>query len=72
LAGALRQPFSRDGVFADMLTLQAAVGASMFERMKATPTYARAAKIAPHPKEFPALPDGKTCAPKQAGCQGRI
>jgi pimeloyl-ACP methyl ester carboxylesterase len=50
-------PFSRDGVYADMLPLQATVGAAMFEQMKDTPMYQRYARIAPHPEEFPTLLD---------------
>jgi pimeloyl-ACP methyl ester carboxylesterase len=50
-------PFSRDGFYAEMLPLQAAVGAAMFEQMKATPMYQQYAEVAPHPEEFPTLLD---------------
>jgi pimeloyl-ACP methyl ester carboxylesterase len=50
-------PFGRDGFYADMLPLQAAVGAGMFEQMKATPMYQQYAKVAPRPEEFPTLLD---------------
>lgn len=49
--------FSREGVYADMLPLQAGVGAGMFEQMKETPMYQQYAKVAPHPEEFPTLLD---------------
>jgi pimeloyl-ACP methyl ester carboxylesterase len=50
-------PFSRDGFYADMLPMQTAVGAAMFEQMKETPMYQHYAKLAPHPEEFPTLLD---------------
>jgi pimeloyl-ACP methyl ester carboxylesterase len=50
-------PFSRDGFYADMLPMQSAVGAGMFEQMRETPMYQHYAEIAPHPEEFPTLLD---------------
>jgi pimeloyl-ACP methyl ester carboxylesterase len=50
-------PFSREGFYADMLPMQDAVGAAMFEQLKETPMYQHYARVAPHPEEFPTLLD---------------
>jgi pimeloyl-ACP methyl ester carboxylesterase len=49
--------YAQEGFHPEMLPMQAAVGAAMFEQMKATPMYQSYAKVAPHPEEFPTLLD---------------
>ena len=50
-------PYARDGFHAEMLPLQAAVGAAMAEQMKQTPMYTSYVAIAPRPQDFPRLLD---------------
>jgi pimeloyl-ACP methyl ester carboxylesterase len=50
-------PYARDGFHAEMLPLQAAVGAAMAEQMKETPMYISYAAVAPKPQDFPKLLD---------------
>ncbi len=50
-------PYARDGFHAEMLPLQATVGAAMAEQMKQTPMYISYAAIAPRPQDFPRLLD---------------
>lgn len=49
--------FSQDGFYAEMLPMQAQVGAPMAEIMKDTPMYQSYAAVAPDPSEFPKLLD---------------
>lgn len=49
--------FAQNGFHPEMLPMQAAVGAAMFEQMKATPMYQTYAAVAPNPEEFPTLLD---------------
>jgi pimeloyl-ACP methyl ester carboxylesterase len=49
--------FARDAYFPDLLEMQAAVGASMAESMKATPMYTSYVAVAPHPEDFPRFLD---------------
>src|SRR3989454_942371 len=49
--------YAQDGFYAEMLPMQAAVGAPMAESMKDTPMYQSYAAIAPDPEEFPKLLD---------------
>ena len=49
--------FAQDGYFAEMLPMQAAVGAGMVDMMKQTPMYSGYVAVAPHPEEFPKLLD---------------
>lgn len=49
--------FSQDGFFAEMLPMQAQVGAGMAEMMKDTPMYKSYVAVAPNPAEFPKLLD---------------
>jgi pimeloyl-ACP methyl ester carboxylesterase len=49
--------FARDGFYAEMLPMQAQVGAGMAEAMKNTPMYQSYAAVAPHPEDFPRLLD---------------
>ena len=50
-------PYARDGFHAEMLPLQAAVGAAMAEQMKQTPMYTSYVAVAPRPQDFPRLLD---------------
>jgi len=50
-------PYARDGFHAEMLPLQAAVGAAMAEQMKQTPMYTSYVAVAPKPQDFPRLLD---------------
>jgi pimeloyl-ACP methyl ester carboxylesterase len=50
-------PFARAGFYAEMLPMQAQVGAAMFDQMKETPIYRSYVAIAPNPAEFPRLLD---------------
>lgn len=49
--------FAQHGYHAEMLPMQAAVGASMAESMKETPMYQSYVAVAPHPADFPRLLD---------------
>jgi pimeloyl-ACP methyl ester carboxylesterase len=49
--------FAQDGYFAEMLAMQAQVGAAMAEAMKDTPMYQSYAAVAPDVAEFPRLLD---------------
>jgi pimeloyl-ACP methyl ester carboxylesterase len=49
--------FAQDGFYAEMLPMQAQVGAAMAPMMKDTPMYKMYASIAPNPDEFPKLLD---------------
>ncbi len=49
--------FSRDGFYAEMLAMQAQVGAAAAPMMKDTPMYKTYAAVAPHPEDFPRLLD---------------
>lgn len=49
--------FAQEGFHPELLPMQAAVGAAMFEQMKGTPMYEAYAAIAPDPAEFPKLLD---------------
>jgi len=49
--------YSRDGFYAEMLPMQAQVGAAMAEMMKETPMYQSYAAVAPRPEDFPRLLD---------------
>ncbi len=49
--------FARDGFYAEMLPMQAQVGAAMAEQMKGTPMYEGYVAVAPDPAEFPKLLD---------------
>ncbi len=49
--------YAQDGFFAEMLPMQAQVGAGMFEMMKETPMYKSYAAVAPRPQDFPKLLD---------------
>lgn len=49
--------FARDGFHAEMLPMQAQVGAAMAEHMKETPMYKSYVAVAPHPDDFPRLLD---------------
>ena len=48
---------ARDGFYAEMLPMQAQVGAGMAEFMKDTPMYKSYVAVAPHPEDFPKLLD---------------
>jgi pimeloyl-ACP methyl ester carboxylesterase len=50
-------PYGQEGFYPEMLPMQAAVGAAMFDQMKESPMYKSYASIAPHPEEFPKLLD---------------
>ena len=50
-------PFAQDGFHAEMLPMQAQVGAAMAEFMKDTPMYTSYAAVAPIPEDFPRLLD---------------
>lgn len=50
-------PFGQDGFFAEMLPMQAQVGASMLPMMKESPMYKSYAAVAPNVDEFPKLLD---------------
>lgn len=47
-----------DGVYPELLTMQAQVGAGMAEAMKGTPMYESYMAVAPNPEDFPKLLDG--------------
>jgi len=49
--------FAHDGFYAEMLPLQAQVGAAMAEMMKETPMYKSYMAVAPNPGDFPKLLD---------------
>jgi pimeloyl-ACP methyl ester carboxylesterase len=49
--------YATDGFYAEMLPMQAAVGAGMAEMMKATPMYQSYVAVAPNPGDFPRLLD---------------
>jgi pimeloyl-ACP methyl ester carboxylesterase len=49
--------FARDGFYAEMLAMQAQVGARAAPMMKDTPMYKTYAAVAPHPDDFPRLLD---------------
>jgi pimeloyl-ACP methyl ester carboxylesterase len=49
--------FAQDGFYAEMLPMQAQVGAGMLEQMKGTPMYQSYVSVAPNPDEFPKLLD---------------
>ena len=49
--------FAQDGFYAEMLPMQAQVGAPMAEMMKDTPMYKSYVAVAPNPAEFPKLLD---------------
>jgi pimeloyl-ACP methyl ester carboxylesterase len=48
---------AQDGFYAEMLPMQAQVGAGMLEQMKGTPMYQSYVSVAPNPDEFPKLLD---------------
>lgn len=49
--------YAHDGVYPEMLPMQATVGAAMADQMKETPMYKSYAAVAPHPEDFPKLLD---------------
>ncbi len=49
--------YSQDGFYAEMLPMQAKVGAAMADQMKQTPIYETYARIAPKVEDFPKLLD---------------
>lgn len=49
--------YAQDGFYAEMLPMQAQVGAAMAEAMKETPMYQSYVKVAPKPEDFPRLLD---------------
>ncbi len=50
-------PFAQNGFYAEMLPMQAQVGAAMAESMKDTPMYRSYVAVAPNPNDFPRLLD---------------
>jgi len=49
--------FSQEGFYPELLPMQAAVGAGIFEQMKQTPMYTSYVAVAPNPGDFPKLLD---------------
>jgi pimeloyl-ACP methyl ester carboxylesterase len=49
--------FAQDGFYAEMMAMQAQVGAAMAEGIKDTPMYQSYARVAPQPEDFPKLLD---------------
>lgn len=49
--------FAQNGFYAEMLPMQAQVGAAMADAMKDTPMYQSYRAVAPHPEDFPKLLD---------------
>jgi pimeloyl-ACP methyl ester carboxylesterase len=49
--------FAQEGFYAEMLPMQAQVGAAMAEHMKDTPMYKSYVAVAPKPQDFPRLLD---------------
>jgi pimeloyl-ACP methyl ester carboxylesterase len=50
-------PFAQDAFYAEMIPMQAQVGAAMADMMKDTPMYKSYMAVAPHPEDFPKLLD---------------